>query len=297
MVKQVGLICVFGVAILGFSASRCTADEGQAHSTVLLWPQGAPLAQGDSTADKPRLTIYLPKKPGCRTGVIVIPGGGYAMLATDHEGKQPAQWLNNLGITAFVLEYRLGPKYHHPAELMDAQRAIRYVRSNASKFQIDSNRIGVWGFSAGGHLASTAGTHFDSGNPQSSDAIERESSRPDFMILVYPVISPLGNAAEWSFKQLLGDNPNPDVVRLLSNDLQVTPQTPPTFLVLANDDDAVSPENGVRFYLALLKAHVPTEMHIYLQGGHGFGLAPLDPVVGTWPLRLVDWLREMHFLN
>ena len=229
--------------------------------------------------------------------MIVMPGGGYAHLATDHEGKQPAQWLNNLGIAAFVLEYRLGPKYHHPAELMDAQRAIRYVRANAGKFEIDTNRIGVWGFSAGGHLASTAGTHFDPGDPQSTDPIERGSSKPDFMILVYPVISPLGDAADWSFKQLLGDNPNPDVVRLLSNDLQVTPQTPPAFLVLSDDDNAVSPENSIRFYAALLKAHVPAEMHVYLHGGHGYGLAPLDPVLGTWPLRLADWLREMHFLN
>jgi acetyl esterase/lipase len=284
-------------ALFCVSSPLRAAEEEPKPPVAVLWPEGAPLAEGKADIDIPRLTIYLPKKSFCQTAVVVIPGGGYRMLAADHEGKQPAQWLNSLGIAAFVLEYRLGAKYHYPAQLLDAQRAIRYVRSNADKFKIAPDRIGVWGFSAGGHLASLAGTHFEAGNASASDPIDRVSSRPDFMILEYPVIEPLGSAAEWSFKQLLGEHASEELVGSVSTDLQVTPQTPPTFLQLSTDDDIVSAENSVRFYMALLKVGVPTEMHIYQSGGHGYGLAPLDADLSGWTQRLSGWLRLKGLLS
>jgi acetyl esterase/lipase len=210
----------------------------------------------------------------------------------DHEGKQIAQWLNNLGISAFVLKYRLGPEYHYPVELWDVQRAIRYVRAHAQEFGISQDRIGVWGFSAGGHLASTAGTHFDKGDPNGSDPIDKQSSRPDFMILAYPVITFLEPYAHLgSLHALLGVKPDPQLVRLLSNELQVTPQTPPTFLFHTSDDTVVPVENSLELYSALRQAGVPAEMHIYLHGRHGVGLAQDDPVLRTWPDRLADWLK------
>ncbi len=272
-------------------------EEEPKPPVVLLWPDGAPLAQGKADVDVPRLTIYLPKKSVCRTAVVVLPGGAYTMLASDHEGKQPALWLNNLGIAAFVLEYRLGSKYHYPAQLLDAQRAVRFVRAKAANFRIDADRIGIWGFSAGGHLASLAGTHFDAGSNSATDPIDRVSSRPDFMILTYPVIEPLGGASEWSYRQLLGEHPSDDLVRSVSTDLQVSAQTPPAFLQLSADDDGVFPENSIRFYRALLKFGVPAEMHIFQSGGHGYGLAPLDATLSMWTQLLANWLRQRELLS
>jgi acetyl esterase/lipase len=291
------LLPVAFCSLLLFLATRVEAGDEEKHAVITLWPEGAPLAKGVADDDVPNLTVYLPRRLPCRAAVVVLPGGGYTILARDHEGRQPAEWLNNLGVAAFALQYRLGPKYHYPAQLLDVQRAVRYVRADASVYGIAIDRIGVWGFSAGGHLASLAGTHFDAGNAASPDPIERVSSRPNFMILVYPVINPLGNASEWSFKQLLGENPAPDLVRSVSTDLQVTPETPPTFLILANDDDGVSPENSILFYLALRHSGVPAEIHIYQAGGHGFGLAPLDLVLGSWTQRLSDWLRQRQLLD
>lgn len=284
-------------AALIFIAALCmiASTAAQTPAPVLLWPDGAPGAIGTAEIDKPKITVYLPKERATHTGVIILPGGGYSHLALDHEGKQVAQWLNNLGVAAFVVEYRFAP-YHHPIELDDAKRAMRYVRSHSTEFNIASDRIGIWGFSAGGHLASTVGTHFDAGNPAAADPIERVSCRPDFMILAYPVIAPLGRAAQSSFVNLLGPDADAALVRELSNDLQVTAQTPPTFLVAASDDPAVSPENSVNFYLALLKAGVPAEMHIYQNGGHGFGLAPLNLTLSSWSGRLADWLRGRGLL-
>ncbi len=276
---------------------RAAAEEEPKHEVVVLWPEGAPLAQGKSEVDIPRLTIYLPKRSFCQTAVVVVPGGAYTVLASDHEGRQPAEWLNSLGIAAFVLEYRLGPKYHYPVQLLDAQRAIRYVRTNAEKFKIATDRIGVWGFSAGGHLSSLTGTHFDGGNASASDPLDRASSRPDFMILTYPVISNLGSASEWSFKQLLGEHADSELIRSVSTNLQVTAQTPPTFLQLSSDDDIVSPENSLRFYAALLTAGVSAEMHIYQSGGHGYGLGALNADLAGWTQRLADWLRLRGLLS
>jgi acetyl esterase/lipase len=272
---------------------------------VRLWPQGAPGALGnESPGDQPRITAFpAPKTPGheTHTAVLILPGGSYAHLATDHEGLQVAKWLNNLGVSAFMLEYRLGPKYHHPIEMNDAKRGLRWMRSHAAEYGYDPNRVGVWGFSAGGHLASTLGTHFDAGDLKdgdgaAADPIDRLSSRPDFLILAYPVIGPLGPASVGSFDNLLGKNADPALVEEMTNDHHVTAQTPMTFLVAADDDKAVFPENSVNFYLALRKAGVPAEMHIYLHGGHGFGLAPFDPVLSSWTGRLADWLRVNGWL-
>lgn len=214
------------------------------------------------------------------------------MLAVDHEGGQVAQWLNARGVAAFVLRYRLGPRYHHPIELGDAQRALRFVRFHAADYGIASDKIGIWGFSAGGHLASTAGTHFDAGNPDAADAIDRESSRPNFMILAYPVISfTTPYTHRGSLRNLLGDNPDPKLAASLSNETQVTPETPPAFLFHTTTDAGVPAENSVLFYLALRKAGVPAEMHIYERGEHGVGLALFDPILSSWPRRLEAWMR------
>lgn len=267
--------------------------------TVLLWPNGAPGAKGSAAIDKPALTIYpVAGRQKVPTGVLVCPGGGYVHLAMNHEGRQIAAWLNSYGITAFVLRYRLGPKYHYPVELEDAKRAIRYARAHAGEFGIDPNRIGVWGFSAGGHLASMLGTHFDAGNTTSSDPIERESSRPDFMILAYPVITfeePYLHRG--SRNALLGPNPPKALVDLLSNERQVTAQTPPTFLFQTADDPVVPVQNSVEFFLALRKAGVPAELHIYQHGPHGVGLARNDPALASWPDLLAAWLKERGLRN
>lgn len=281
------------VAVIGVLSCFALLAQTGAHQTILLWPDGAPGAKGNADADKPSLTLYPASGPGkVETGVVVCPGGGYVNLAMDHEGTQIAEWLNQRGISAFVLKYRLGPKYHYPVELWDAQRAIRYVRAHAQDYGIRADRIGIWGFSAGGHLASTAGTHFDHGDPNGSDAIDKESSRLDFMILAYPVITfeePYAHLG--SMHALLGAKPDPELVRSLSNETQVTPQTPPTFLFHTTEDDVVPVQNSVDFYLALRRAGVPAEMHIYLKGHHGIGLAQNDPVLRTWPDRLADWLK------
>jgi acetyl esterase/lipase len=248
---------------------------------------------GNEEADRPTLSLYLPAaEKAAGTGVVVCPGGGYGTLALDHEGRQIADWLNSLGVAAFVLKYRLGPRYHHPAPLQDAQRALRLVRSHAGEFGVAPDRIGIWGFSAGGHLASTAGTHFNAGDPGAPDPIDRMSCRPDFLILAYPVISfatPYAHAG--SRKNLLGENPDPALVESLSNEKQVTPQTPPAFLFHTDEDKGVPAENSVLFYLALRKAGVPAELHIYRRGKHGVGLAQSDPVLSSWAGRLADWLK------
>ena len=264
------------------------------HPVIPLWPTTAPGAQGSAPEDIPSLTLYPLPQNKSKSGVIVFPGGGYVHLAFDYEGTRVAEWLNAHGMAAFVLKYRLGPKYHYPVELWDAQRAIRYVRAHAAEFGIEPSRLGVWGFSAGGHLAATAGTHFDNGDTHTSDPIDRQSSRPDFLILAYSVITleaPYVHLG--SLHALLGDKPDPVLVRSLSNESQVSSRTPPTFLFHTTEDQVVPVENSVQFYLALRKAGVPAEMHIYLKGRHGVGLAQNDPVLRTWPDCLAAWLHSL----
>jgi acetyl esterase/lipase len=256
--------------------------------TELLWPEGAPGAVGAEDVDKPSLTTYLPNAARANgSAVVVCPGGGYGALAMDHEGRQIAEWLNSNGVAAFVLKYRLGPRYHHPAPLQDALRAIHTVRSRAAELRIAPDRIGIWGFSAGGHLAASASTKFDA-----------PESRPDFAILAYPVIS---FTAEYTHKgsrrNLLGETPDAQLVESLSLEKQVTAQTPPAFLFHTDADTGVPPENSVAYYLALRKAGVPAEMHIYLQGRHGVGLAPADTVLSTWSARLLDWMKVRGYVK
>jgi acetyl esterase/lipase len=228
--------------------------------------------------DKPSLTRYLAANPN-GAAVLVCPGGGYGALAMDHEGKQIAEWFNSFGVSAFILKYRLGPRYHHPAMLDDARLGMRMIRTRAAEFKVDPAKIGVMGFSAGGHLASTLSTHFQPGE------------RPDFSILVYPVISfTTRYTHSGSMRNLLGNPPDPTLVWDLSNELRVTSDTPPTFLFHTNGDTGVPPENSVLYYMALRSAGVPAELHIYQNGPHGVGLAQKDPVLSTWPARLKDWL-------
>ena len=287
-----------GVFVCLAAAAQAQRMPAKMPDAVLLWPGGAPGALGSDDADKPAVTPFLPPAGrGNGTAVVVCPGGGYGNLATEHEGQQISLWLNSMGVAGFVLKYRLGPKYHHPIELGDAQRAIRFVRAHAAEYRVRPDRVGIWGFSAGGHLASTAATHFDAGQPDAADPIDRQGSRPDFAILAYPVISfTTPYTHQGSKRNLLGENPDPKLVESLSNELQVTPQTPPTFLFHTTEDKGVPPENSVLFYLALRKAGVPCEMHIYERGPHGVGLARFDHILGSWTERLADWLQTRGLL-
>ena len=256
-------------------------------------------AQGDAPEDIPTLTIYMPAATtGPMTAVIIAPGGGYRALSMNKEGRQPASYLNSLNIAAFVLKYRLGPKYHHPVELGDAQRAIRMLRSRAAEWHLDPSRIGVMGFSAGGHLASAASTHFDKGDPSAADPFDRAGSRPDFAILGYPVIT---LTQPWTHQgsktNLLGENADAALARSLSSEMQVTSETPPTFIFHTNADTTVPVENSVHYFLALRKAGVPAEMHIFKDGAHGAGLALQDPALSEWPKVLANWLRASGFLK
>jgi acetyl esterase/lipase len=261
--------------------------------TIPLWSGQAPGAQGTEDRDIPTITVYLPRtlRDGT-TAVIVCPGGGYSALAMNHEGRQVASYLNSLGIVAFVLKYRLGPRYHHPVEIGDAQRAIRMVRAKAAEWRIAPDRIGIMGFSAGGHLAVSVSTHFDAGQASAADPIDRANSRPDFSVLGYPVVS---LTAAWthqgSKKNLLGDNPDPELAKSLSGENAVTAQTPPTFIFQTNADTTVPAENSVYYYLALRKAGVKAEMHIFQNGPHGVGLGMDDPALSEWPKLLANWLR------
>jgi acetyl esterase/lipase len=267
--------------------------------TFSLWPNGAPGAVGSGDADKPTLTVYLPVNPeSTRTAVVIAPGGGYGFLASNHEGRQIANWFNAMNITAFVLKYRLGPRYHHPIELGDALRAIRLVRSRAAELGYSPDQVGIMGFSAGGHLASTAGTHFDQGSSSATDPIDRLSSRPDFLILGYPVISMSGPFShEGSAANLLGSNASRQLREEMSGELHVTAKTPPTFLFSTSEDTAVAPENSIAFYLALHKAGVPAEIHVFEKGRHGVGLDLGDPALSEWPTLLANWLRSRGLLE
>jgi acetyl esterase/lipase len=267
----------------------------------LLWPQGAPGAKGNAPADKPTLTVFLPD-PQKATGaaVVICPGGGYEKLSVDFEGSDVAKWFNSFGVAGFVLEYRhRGRGYGHPAPMQDGQRAIRMVRARAAEWNVAPDRVGIMGFSAGGHLASTIGTHFDKGSSNSADPIERVGCRPDFLILCYAVTvfeQPYRHR-QGSEPNLLGKNAKTALVWSLSNEKQVTPETPPTFLYHTDADDDVSPEQSVQFYLALHRAGVPAELHIYRAGPHGAGLAADIPATCTWPDRLKDWMKGLGLLT
>ncbi|HSH77938.1 MAG TPA: alpha/beta hydrolase [Herpetosiphonaceae bacterium] len=263
---------------------------------ILLWPHSASTAGYPAGLAKPSLTVFEPL-PGRATGaaIIVCPGGGYMRLA-DHEAVPVAEWLATLGITAVLLRYRLAPHARHPAMLEDGQRAIRTVRDRAIQWNVDAGRIGILGFSAGGHLASTTATHFDGGDPQAADPVERVSSRPDLAILIYPVITLSGPFAHaGSRDNLLGNAPGEALVRSLSSELQVSPETPPMFLVHASADEGVPCENCLLMAGALSRARVPFELHIYQGGRHGFGMESTAPGVSPWTDRCAEWLCARGF--
>lgn len=268
-----------------------------AHSAeaILLWPNGAPGALGSEAKDIPTLTPYLAEPSVVATGaaIVICPGGGYGGLAS-HEGKDYALWLNQNGVAGFVLKYRLGSAgYRHPRMLEDVARAVRLVRARAADWKVDPKRVGVMGSSAGGHLASTLLTHFGEGHPHAEDVIERHSSRPDLGILCYPVITMGKFTHQGSKSNLLGKDPSPELVRLLSNELQVTPQTPPTFLWHTVEDTAVPVENSLDFAAAVRKAGVPFDLHVYQKGRHGIGLGNGHP----WTKDCLYWLKEQGFVK
>jgi len=289
------------VSIVIISTVRAVENESISQPKVeLLWPQGAPGAKGNKDGDKPTLTIYLPpKESACGAAVVICPGGGYTGLAMGHEGHEIAQWLSSLGVAGFMLKYRhRGTGYGHPAPLQDAQRAISTLRSRAKEWDINPNRIGIIGFSAGGHLVSTVGTHFHKGKADAKDPVDRVSCRPDFMIMLYPVISLTKSFAHRGcIRNLLGENPDRSLVESLSSEMQVTPETPPTFLVHTNEDKVVAAEHSIYFYLALRKAGVPAEMHIYNKGRHGFGLGKQSGAVSSWPVLCANWMRGLGLLD
>jgi acetyl esterase/lipase len=252
------------------------------------------------TVQEPNIQVFLPsKRNSTQQAVIICPGGGYGVLAYDWEGTDIAKWLNSHGIAGIVLKYRLPSAESqvdpHHVPLMDAQRAIRMVRQHAKEWNIDPDQLGIMGFSAGGHLASTLGTHYDKGNPGSDDPIERLSSRPDFMILGYPVISLKEHVAHiGSRNNLLGKAPSEDLVKLYSNDLQVTADTPTTFIFHSQDDTGVPVQHSLLFYEALIGAKVPVEMHLYPVGGHGYSLGVnAEGTQKNWTAACINWMKEL----
>jgi acetyl esterase/lipase len=288
--KKSGLLAIM-MLVAGFNA------PAEMKNGIPLWPDGAPGALGNSTNDIPTLMPYVPDGTNVTGAAMVIcPGGAYAHLAA-HEGNDYALWLNQHGITGFVLKYRLGPRYHHPAMLNDAARAVRWVRAHAGEYQIDVHRVGIMGSSAGGHLAATLLTHFDAGDTNSADAVERQSSRPDVGILCYPVISMGEFTHQGSRENLLGKNPSPDLVKQLSNELQVTTHTPPCFLWTTFEDRTVPMENTLLFAAALRQNHVPFALHVYEKGGHGMGLKDQPPFAHPhpWANDCLFWLTEHQF--
>ncbi len=262
-----------------------------------LWPEGAPGALGEKDEDKPTLTAFLPA-PEKATGaaIVICPGGAYSGLA-GHEGAGYAEWLAEQGIAGIVLKYRLGSRgYRHPAMLNDAARAVRLTRAKAAEWKIDPKRVGIMGSSAGGHLASTLLTHFDAGKADATDPVERLSSRPDLGILCYAVISMGPNTHGGSKNSLLGNNPAPELVELLSNEKQVTKQTPPCFLWHTWEDDVVKVENSLEFAVALRRAGVPFDLHVYQKGGHGIGLGGRPgQALHPWAADCLFWLKAQGF--
>ena len=284
------LLCLFTLP--------CRAAEPQ---RFLLWPDGAPEAKGTTEDHQPTLDFYKPDAvPANGCAVVICPGGGYGGLAKDHEGIQPARFFNSLGITAYVLHYRLGGKgYQHPIPLQDAQRALRLARSRAATDGVDPTRIGIMGFSAGGHLAASTGTHHDAGNAAATDPIDRLASRPDFMILCYGVLSfDPAITHQGSVNNLLGDRRNDSaLLDFLSNEKQVNATTPPTFLFHTTTDQAVPVANSLRFYEACQKNKVPVALHVFQEGKHGVGLAQNDPNLQIWPTLLQQWIEQNGWLK
>ena len=295
---RVILSVVLFVAFVGVLGCQ-TQETTEVARVEMLWPKRIPGQKNVFEGDTPTLTYYLPSEEKDATAAVIIcPGGGYRNLAIYHEGHQVAQWLNSIGVAGFILRYRHhGDGYVHPTPLRDAQRAIRTVRARAAEYNVDPDKVGIMGFSAGGHLASTAGTLFSENSYEKQDEIDEASSRPDFMVLVYASVS-LKKKQEsgGSLSHILGNDPDPALVEKLSTVTQVTKETPPTFLIQSGADPTVPAEQSVMFYQALLKAGVPAEFHLYQTGRHGFGLGTKrDGPVSTWPNVCANWMRQMGF--
>lgn len=263
---------------------------------IRLYPGKAPGALGNTPQDIPILYLMLPKKPTTSAAILVIPGGGYEHVAIGHEGFQIGEWLRDQGMPALVLDYRVAP-YHYPVEIEDGMRAMRLIRAHAKEWGIDPNRIGVWGFSAGGHLAATLGTHCNQTNPDAKDPIDRYSCKPDFMVLAYPVISMRKSITHMGSRlNLLGPDPSPALVKDMSNELQVTPTTPPTFIFVTQRDPVVPVQNSLDFFNAMVKNHVEGELHVFDYGIHGCGLCGSILPLRVWPSMLRRWLIDHSWL-
>jgi acetyl esterase/lipase len=306
--KQFLGICVFSLlscaAALGQKQSCATAGDNNAFlgiQTIRLWPGDAPEAKGKACEDTPTLTIFEPQR-GHENGsaVVVVPGGAYLMLAANLEGRQVADWFTARGFRAFILSYRLSSNgYLLPVPLIDARRAVQLVRARAADYHIAANRIGIIGFSAGGHLAALASTQFVPGNPDADDPIERVSSRPDFLVLGYPWIGAISSdTSHLSYCKLFNLMDKCEALRTAySPDLFVTKETPPTFWFHTFNDQTVPVEQGLRYYEALVKAGVPAEAHIFANGPHGTGLGKGDAALDQWPNLLEIWLRAQGLLT
>jgi acetyl esterase/lipase len=283
---------------------------GAQEFTLKVWPNGAPDSNGITVPEEKfdgvrvrnvseaEMYVFLPSKEinsGC--AVVICPGGGYGMEAMDHEGYDMARWLAGKGIAGIVLKYRL-PNGHPQIPSEDARRALRTVRLHAAEWSIQPDKIGIAGSSAGGHLASTAGTRFDAGNPGSEDPAEKQSCRPDFMLLLYPVITMKEEFTHMgSRNNLLGKGNDLNLIRQYSNEQHVTTETPPVFLVLADNDTGVLPRNSIEFYSALKANKIPAEMHIFDKGGHGFGMRKNNIPADHWPELFVDWLKSTGIIK
>lgn len=277
---------------------------GQAQEKIMLYPPGEKVTIDGYDRDKepPFMDHYKAHPDTAHGGAILIcPGGSYTNLALQHEGKDVAQYFTQQGFDAFVLHYRLNnfeqQGHRFPDPYHDVTTALRIIKSRSKEFRLDVERIGILGFSAGGHLASMASTLFLPAQKKPKNPLEKFGSRPAFSILIYPVITLSGSAAHtYSREMLLGKNPDPALVDSLSTQNRVTVHTPPAFLVYANDDKAVPPENGILYYAALRKHNINSSLHIFDRGGHGFGMGPKDPVLSTWPGMCIEWLRKLGFM-
>ena len=296
-------ICLILFFMLSLQVSK-------SQSIMKLWPNGTP---GEVVSPKPEetfegkrvryvseptLTVYLPtKETNTGVAVVICPGGGYAMEAMDHEGYEVGEFLQAHGIAGIVLKYRL-PYGHSEIPLQDAQQAIRMARFHAEEWSVDPKKVGIAGFSAGGHLASTLSTHYDSGNKDSKNPVEKLSSRPDFSILLYPVVT---FKEEWghmgSRVNLIGNTNDWKIIQNFSNELQVNSQTPPAFIALADDDAGVKPRKSIEYYLALKREGIPAELHIFKEGGHGFGMHKTGKAHDQWPLMVVEWMKAMKYIK